>query len=126
MGLTLLEGLRRLGVPLFRRKGAGGRTEMPGFQCNTATKPLVVASLSRALDGDPPLIIGDPHLHDELATFMVHDDGREAAMPGCHDDDVMALAMAVHHLSQATRYRSRAAGRAGAPADLRRWKPLPG
>ncbi len=121
MGLTLLEGLRRAGLPLFRRRSPSGKAEMPGFQCHVGTKPLVIASLSRALDGDPPLAVYDPHVVDELATFVVHDDGREAALPSCHDDDVMALAMAIHHLSQATPYRVR---KPGAPPDMRRWKPL--
>ena len=98
--------------------------EKLGFQSNAATKPLVVASLSRALDGDPPLDLLDPHLIDELGSFVVHDDGREAALPGKHDDDVMALAMAVHHLPLATLYRHPKPAHAAPPADLHKWKPL--
>ena len=132
MGLTLLEGLRRAGMPLFKRRstGSGGAAgpatplEKLGFQSNAATKPLVVASLSRALDGDPPLDLLDPHLIDELGSFVVHDDGREAALPGKHDDDVMALAMAVHHLPLATLYRHPKPAHAAPPADLHKWKPL--
>ena len=136
MGLTLLEGLRRAGMPLFKRRaaspgsGPGGMgtsatpLEKLGFQSNAATKPLVVASLSRALDGDPPLDIFDPHVIDELGSFVIHEDGREAALPGKHDDDVMALAMAVHHLPLATLYRHPKPTHAPPPADLRRWKPL--
>jgi len=130
MGLTLLEGLRRAGMPLFKRRtGVSGGTGMPlleklGFQSNAATKPLVIGSLSRALDGDPPLDIYDPHVIDELGNFVIHDDGREAALPGKHDDDVMALAMAVHHLPVATLYRRSKPPRPAPPADLHRWKPL--
>jgi hypothetical protein len=132
MGLTLLEGLRRAGMPLFKRRatGSGGVAgpatplEKLGFQSNTATKPLVVGSLSRAIDGDPPLDIYDSHVIDELGSFVVHDDGREAALPGKHDDDVMALAMAAHHLPLATLYRHPKPPRAAPPADLHRWKPL--
>ena len=132
MGLTLLEGLRRAGMPLFKRRSTGnggiaGPTtplEKLGFQSNAATKPLVVASLSRALDGDPPLDIFDPHVIDELGSFVVHDDGREAALPGKHDDDVMALAMAVHHLPLATLYRHPKPSHTAPPADLHKWKPL--
>ncbi len=123
MGLTLLEGLRRAGMALFkRRNGAEGSY---GFQSNMATKPLVIASLSRCLDGDPPLDLYDPHVVGELESFVTHEDGREAALSGRHDDDVMALAMAVHHLSQASLYRESAvAARHGRPADLHRWRPL--
>jgi hypothetical protein len=128
MGLTLLEGLRRAGMPLFKRRAAGdghgAASEMPGFQSNAATKPLIVSSLSRALDGDPPLDIHDPHVIDELSGFVTHEDGREAALPGRHDDDVMALAMAVHHLLLATPFRQEKPRHAAGPPDLRRWKPL--
>ena len=128
MGLTLIEGLRRAGMPLFKRRAAGEHGAVPleklGFQSNTATKPLVISSLSRALDGDPPLAVYDPHVIDELRSFVTHDDGREAALPGKHDDDVMALAMAVHHLPMATAFRHDKPHHAAPPADLHRWKPL--
>jgi hypothetical protein len=123
MGLTLLEGLRRAGMPLFRRRGVGVSSEVEklGFQSNVATKPLVISSLSRAIDGDPALQIWDSHLVQELSTFSVHQDGSEAALPGRHDDDVMALAMAVHHLPSATAYRKIVPMRKN-PPDLRRWR----
>ena len=119
MGLTLLEGLRRLGMPLFKRRGKG--VEKPGFHCNATTKPQVLASLSRALDSDSPLEIYDLHTVDELGHFVIHEDGREAALTGRHDDDVMALAMAVHHLQLATPFR-REKPKIAKPADIRRWK----
>ena len=126
MGLTLLEGLRRAGLPLFKRRagGPGAPVEKLGFQSNAATKPLVIGSLSRALDGDPPLSIFDPHVIDELGSFVIHEDGSEAALAGRHDDDVMALAMAVHHLGLATPYRRPKPHHAPPPADLHKWKPL--
>lgn len=126
MGLTLLEGLRRAGMPLFKRHsgGPGAPVEKLGFQSNAATKPLVIGSLSRALDGDPHLDLFDPHVIDELGSFVVHEDGGEAALAGKHDDDVMALAMAVHHLSLATPYRQPKPHHAPLPADLHKWKPL--
>jgi len=124
MGLTLLEGLRRAGMPLFRRRSATGGVEKPGFQSNSATKPLVIASLSRAIDGNPPLDLFDPHTIGELESFVVHEDGREAAVAGRHDDDVMALAMGVHHLATATLFKRPKPTRLRPPADLKRWKPL--
>lgn len=128
MGLALLEGLRRAGMPLFKRRAAGeGRgapLEKLGFQSNAATKPMVIGSLSRALDGDPPLDIYDPHVIDELGSFVIHEDGREAALAGRHDDDVMALAMAVHHLPLATPFRREKPRHSAPPPDLRHWKPL--
>jgi len=127
MGLTLLEGLRRAGMPLFKRRCASAAgVEKLGFQSNAATKPLVVASLSRAIDGDPPLDLFDPHVADELESFVIHEDGTEAALAGRHDDDVMALAMGVHHLGLATPYRAPRTARVAKPADLHKWKPLHG
>ncbi len=130
MGLTLLEGLRRAGMPLFRRQASGSAgsrsgisVEKLGFQSNAATKPLVIGSLSRAIDGNPPLELYDSHLIEELGSFVVHEDGREAALPGRHDD-VMALAMAVHHLQLATPFHKPKPARAAIPADLHKWRPL--
>ena len=126
MGLTLQEGLRRAKMPLFKRRSSAGGIEKLGFQSNTGTKPLIVASLSRAIDGDPPLDIHDSHVIAELESFVVHEDGREAAVAGRHDDDVMALAMAVHHLALATAPVRRKPARRPPPADSKRWRPLPG
>ena len=125
MGLTLLEGLRRVGMPLFkRRSGKAGGVEKLGFQSNSGTKPLVIGSLSRAIDGDPALDLYDRHAIAELEAFVTHDDGREAALPGRHDDDVMALAMGVHHLPLATLFRQQKLAPHAPPADLKKWKPL--
>lgn len=126
MGLTLLEGLRRAGLPLFKRRSGpdSAPVEKLGFQSNAATKPLVIGSLSRALDGDPPLAVYDAHAIGELGHFVIHEDGTEAALSGKHDDDVMALAMAAHHLGLATAYRKPRPRHAPAPPDLHKWKPL--
>lgn len=127
MGLTLLEFLRRAGMPLFKRKPLdpnSGTTEKLGFQTTAGTKPIIISSLSRALDGDPtPIDIYDPHAIEELSTFVIHEDGREAALNGKHDDDVMSLAMGIHHITGAKAYTGRPT-RKRVPADLHRWKPL--
>jgi hypothetical protein len=141
MGLTLLEGLRKAGMPLFKRrssvKPSSGDSrsanrksqtnpiiEKLGFQSNSSTKPMVIASLSKALDSEPLLDIFDAHAVQELRSFVTHQDGREAALKGKHDDDVMALAMGVHHLELATLYACKKIPKPSAPADLNKWKPL--
>jgi hypothetical protein len=120
MGLTLLEGLRRLGMPLFKRRNPGHPLDegKPGFQTNSATKPLVVSAVSRALD-EPSVDIWDAHIVSELETFVTHDDGTEAALTGLHDDDVMALGMGLLNISCATRYTVPIVRR-GPPPDLQR------
>ncbi len=125
MGLTLLEGLRRAGMPLFKRKPldpASGTSEKLGWQTNTVTKPLVIASLARAMD-DEVLDLYDPHAVAEMASFVIHEDGSEAALPGKHDDDVMSLAMGIHNIRVATEFRKKIT-RAKLPADFKKWKPL--
>lgn len=105
MGLTLIEGLRRLGMPLYMRRNPGQPMDQgkPGFSTNSASKPLVVAAVSRGLD-EPSVDIWDDHIRQELETFVVHDDGTEAALSGLHDDDVMALGMGLLNIASASRY----------------------
>jgi hypothetical protein len=125
MGLTLLEGLRRAGMPLFKRKPldqSSGAADKPGFQTNSATKPLVISSLARAID-DGALDIYDPSAVSELETFVVHEDGKEAAVSGKHDDDVMALAMGIHNIRVASRYNASVVRRR-LPPDFHAWTPV--
>ncbi len=125
MGLTLLEGLRRRGLPLFKRKSlnsTSGTDGKLGWQSNSVTKPLVVASLAKATD-DSVLDLYCPHAVAEMNSFVVHEDGSEAALSGKHDDDVMSLAMGIHNIRSATNFRKQIV-KAKLPADFNKWKPL--
>ncbi len=68
-----------------------------GWCTNTKTKRLLIDELAafiRNRDGYIP----DTHTINELFSFMVNDKGECVAQEGCHDDRVMALAIAVQML----------------------------
>ena len=62
-----------------------------------------------------------PHILAECKNFMWSKNGREEARSGCHDDDVMGLAMAYRCKGSATLYKP-ATRRRRRPVDYRRVK----
>jgi hypothetical protein len=66
-----------------------------GFRMTTKTKPLVIDQL-RATLRDNEMELNDRTTIDELMTYIVTDNGSMEAEEGCHDDTVMALAIANH------------------------------
>lgn len=119
-GIALLVMLRAAKVPLYQRATGGAEHPVmkPGFHTSGDTRPLIIANLARALgyrqaDPQDPLDQGreqeidiwDEAIADELSYFVYLPDGSEAAEPGMHDDDVMALAIGLHCLPTATVYR---------------------
>lgn len=66
-----------------------------GFATNTKTKPLIIDQLRASLrDGE--LKLNDRTTISELMTYIVTETGNMEAESGCHDDCVMALALANH------------------------------
>ncbi len=71
-----------------------------GVATSNRSKPLLIGGLRRALvDG---LVVHSPVLASELSSFVEHDSGKLAAQLGCHDDTVMALAMACSAIERAS------------------------
>lgn len=66
-----------------------------GFMMNAKTKPLVIDGLRQAMREGPIEIIDATTLR-EMQTFVVKDNGKMEHEEGCHDDCVMALALANH------------------------------
>lgn len=66
---------------------------LPGFLTSPATKPVIISELIRAMRDDPTRE-RDPGTLGEMLTFIRLDGGACGAMAGCHDDLVMALAIA--------------------------------
>jgi hypothetical protein len=64
------------------------------------------------------------HVVGELATLIVDKNGKVLAAGRHHDDDAMALAMALANISFATRYKMLKAAKPVA-MDARRWKSVP-
>ena len=119
-GIALLVMLRTLGVSLYQRATGSKENPVfkPGFHTSGDTRPLIIAKLAKALayraaDSEDPLDQGqeqeidiwDEFIADELSYFAYLPDGSEAAEPGLHDDDVMALAIGLHCLPSGTIYR---------------------
>jgi hypothetical protein len=66
-----------------------------GFKTTVETKPMVIDRLRAAVrDGDIKLY--DTETLREMQTFIVTESGKMEAEEGCHDDCVMALAIAHH------------------------------
>lgn len=60
-----------------------------GFNTNRITRPQIIADF-KALFRESPEIESDKETLREMLTFIKHEDGKEAAMDGKHDDLVMA------------------------------------
>jgi hypothetical protein len=66
-----------------------------GFFTSEASKPLIIDKL-RAVVRDKQIEINDETTLREMQTFVVTDSGKLEADDGCHDDTVIALALANH------------------------------
>jgi hypothetical protein len=66
-----------------------------GFRTTSKTKPLIIDRLRAALRDDE-LWIKDRTTLQEMLTFIVNESGNMEAESGCHDDTLMALALANH------------------------------
>lgn len=64
-----------------------------GFMVNAKTKPLIIDGLRQAMR-EGPIDILDAKTLREMQTFVVKDNGKMEHEEGCHDDTVMALALA--------------------------------
>ncbi len=69
-----------------------------GFNTNRITRPQIIADF-KALFRECPEIESDKETLREMLTFITHDDGKESAMDGKHDDLVMADCIA-HFVSK--------------------------
>jgi hypothetical protein len=64
-----------------------------GFRTTVKTKPLIIDKLRASLR-EEELAVNDKLTLRELITYVVTDEGKMEAEPGCHDDCVMSLALA--------------------------------
>ena len=90
--------LSDLGYPhLYLRENTSGMTDVPervlGFETTTRTKPIIVGELITRMREDIAREC-DPETLTEMTTFVRKENGRTEAISGCHDDLVMALAIA--------------------------------
>ena len=66
--------------------------ERPGFKTSASTKPMIIGNLKNAIH-NREIRLYDPLVIDELKGYILTDAGKTEAMPGSHDDSVMALAI---------------------------------
>ena len=71
--------------------------EVPGFRTTQATKPHIIGNLKNAIEAHDIRIVS-PIMIQELKDYISTETGRTEAAPGCHDDTVMATAIALETL----------------------------
>lgn len=70
------------------------RKDALGWKTTAVTKPLIVDGLrQRVREGE--ILLNSKDLIDEMLSFVLLDDGKMGALPGRHDDRVIAAAIAV-------------------------------
>jgi hypothetical protein len=111
-GLALIEELLRQQWPiglLYQRQRMADDRRAPtlqqlGFRTTTVTKPQLISVLDRGIR-DASVVVRDALTLQELRTFVYKAKGKQEAQDGCHDDTVIALALATLGLSAAPRDR---------------------
>jgi len=109
-GLTTLRRLQELQYPnLYIESSVDGAygdklTKRGGFLTTSKTKPLIIDNLA-ALLRQREAGIADKELVNELRTYVIDEKGAYNAQSGCHDDRVMAYAIALHGLASMPRPR---------------------
>ena len=73
----------------------GKITKAYGFKTDRVTRPLILSEL-QAIVNDHVELINDKDTLEEMLVFVRNEKGRPEAQQGCHDDLVMALAIAYY------------------------------
>ena len=69
----------------------------PGFRTTQVTKPHIIGNLKNAVENDD-IWIASKTIIQELKDYVSTDSGRTEAAAGCHDDTIMATAIALEVL----------------------------
>lgn len=97
--LTQLQTLNRNGhYKIYQRRKLGTTqgevlTDVLGWDTNSQTRPQMLGDLKQAID-TKLIRLYDKTTIEELGKFIINKRGRAEAAPNCHDDAVMALAIA--------------------------------
>lgn len=99
-GLTVLYSLKRQQYPRIYRHRRWDQekqqeTEKLGWHTDARTRPLILQELRHVIKQQTYRIL-DEQLLKECTTFCKQDDGKYEANVNCHDDAVMANAIAVY------------------------------
>lgn len=96
-GLVSLNFLKEIYKNLYYRrifdKISNEEVQKIGWQTSARTKPLLIANLDKAIRSG--LSIRSRAILNQLLSYVIAEDGTTNASEGKHDDDVIALALAV-------------------------------
>lgn len=94
-GLYILSQVRRHYTNIYHRRIDEGAGRKIGFHTNRATKSMIINGLIAKVR-EHGYIERDSAALNELLSYQVRDNGSFAARDGCHDDMLMARAIALH------------------------------
>lgn len=99
IGIATLQRLEQLSyVNLYKQTKIANVSneegERLGFRTTMATKPAIIGNLKKMIE-DEALAVPSNIIIQEMKDYISTDTGKTEAAPGCHDDTVMATAMAV-------------------------------
>jgi len=102
MGIATLSRLTQMNyINLYKQTKIAAISKeeglVPGFRTTQSTKPHIIGNLKNAVENDD-IWIGSHIIIQELKDYISTESGRTEAAPGCHDDTVMAMAIALETL----------------------------
>jgi len=102
MGIATLNRLKQMNyVNLYYQTKAANMDntegDRPGFRTTSASKPMIIGYLKRAIE-DEDIGLPSKHMISELKSYVSNENGSTGALPGCHDDTVIAVAIGLEVL----------------------------
>lgn len=102
MGIATLSRLTQMNyINLYKQTKIAAISKeeglVPGFRTTQSTKPHIIGNLKNAVENDD-IWIGSHIIIQELKDYISTESGKTEAAPGCHDDTVMAMAIALETL----------------------------
>ena len=102
MGIATLNRLKQMEyVNLYYQTKAANMDntegDRPGFRTTSASKPMIIGYLKRAIE-DEDIGLPSKHMISELKSYVSNENGSTGALPGCHDDTVIAVAIGLEVL----------------------------
>lgn len=94
-GLYILSQVKRHYPNIYHRRSDEGAGRKIGFHTNRATKSMIINGLIAKVR-ERGYVEHDDDALNELLTYQVRNNGSYGAQDGCHDDMLMARAIALH------------------------------
>lgn len=97
-GIAAIDNIKKKYPKLYYRykvdKRSDTKTKQIGWWTDTKTKPIMIADMTKAIR-EQSISINSEDLLDELSTYVIGVNGDSNAEQGCHDDRVIACAIAL-------------------------------